>query len=166
MKTHRAFVLLAAAAAALTAFGVSPAVLDLHGLKSTPSIPFSAPEPAGLDAVRVVHPPGAKPGGEKLALTAVAFPKDSGMTDSELLDYVKTTFLATSAPGRRVVRTFLGREVAGEGLQKKVPAPSAAEVYVVTKKGGDKVVLAFVFEPGFADRTEQAIAAIASTMKE
>ena len=87
------------------------------------------------------------------------------MTDSELLDYVKTTFLATSAPGRRVVRTFLGREVAGEGLQKKVPAPSAAEVYVVTKKGGDKVVLAFVFEPGFADRAEQAIAAIASTMQ-
>ena len=166
MKTPFELVLLAAATAALGAVAASPAVLDLHGLKSSPPIPFSAPEGAGLDAVRVVHPATAKAGGEKLAVTAVAFPKDSGMTDAELLDYVKTTFLATSAPGRKVVRAFLGKEVAGQGLEKKIPAPSLAEVYVVTKKGGDKVVLAFVFAPGFAKEAEPAIAAIATTMRE
>lgn len=166
MKAPFALVLLAAATAALAAVAASPAVLDLHGLKSTPSVPFSVPEEAGLDAVRVVHPATAKAGEEKLAVTAVAFPKDSGMTDAELLDYVKTTFLATSAPGRKVVRAFLGKEVAGQGLEKKIPAPSLAEVYAVTKKGGDKVVLAFVFAPDFAEQAGPAIAAIAATMRE
>jgi len=166
VKSAPGLVLLLASSAALVAVAVPPAVLELHGLKSTPPIPFSAPEAAGLDAVRVVHPAAAKAGGEKLAVTAVAFPKDSGMTDVELLEYVKTTFLGTSAPGRKVVRTFLGREVAGQALEKKIPAPSLAEVYVLTKKGGDKVVLAFVFDPDFAETAVPAIAGTAATMTE
>jgi len=157
---------LLAAAAPLALSAASPAVVQLHGLRADSPVPFSAPEGAGLDAVRAVHPPAAKAGGEKLAVTAVAFPKDSGMSDAELVEYVKTTFLATSAPGRRVVRLFLGREVTGQGLEKKVPAPSLAEVYVVTKRKGDKVVLAFVFAPLFAKEAESAISAIAATMKE
>lgn len=166
MKGAPGLVLLLASSAALAAFAASPAVLELHGLRSTPPIPFSAPEAAGLDAVRVVHPAAAKAGGEKLAVTAVAFPKDSGMTDAELLEYVKTAFLGASAPGRKVVRTFLGREVSGQALEWKVPAPSLAEVYVVTKKDGDKVVLAFVFAPDFADKAGPAIAGTAATMTE
>lgn len=140
--------------------------LTLHGLKAAPPIPFSAPEEAGLDALRVVHPADAKAGGEKLSLTAVAFPKDSGMSDAELLDYVKTTFLATSAAGKPVERSLLGRKVTGQALEKKIPAPSLAEVYVATKKGGDKVVLAFVLAPGFSEEAEAAIAAIAATLRE
>lgn len=168
MKFRPAPALLAAAAlaAGLPARGASPAVVELHGLKMTPPIPFSAPENAGLDALRVVHPAAAKAGGEKLSLTAVAFPKDSGMTDAELLDYVKTTFLGTSDAGRPVERTFLGKKVKGQALAKKVPAPSRAEVYVVTKKGGDKVVLGFVFTPAFGEDAEPAIAGIAATTTE
>ncbi len=166
MKGVPGLVLLLASSAALTTFAASPAFLELHGLRASPPVPFSAPEAAGIDAIRVVHPPAAKSGGEKLAVTAVAFPKDSGMTDAELLEYVKTAFLGTSAPGKKVVRSFLGREVAGEALEKKVPAPSLAEVYVVTKKGGDKVVLAFVFAPDFAEKAVPAIAGTAATMTE
>ncbi len=101
-----------------------------------------------------------------MSLTAVAFPKDSGMSDAELLDYVKTTFLATSASGKPVERTFLGKPVKGQALEKKIPAPSSAEIYVVTKKNGDKVVLGFVTSPGFAKEAQEAIAGIAATMKE
>lgn len=140
--------------------------LTLHGLKASPPIPFSAPEEAGLDALRVVHPADAKAGGEKLSLTAVAFPKGSGMSDAELLDYVKTTFLATSAAGKPVERSLLGRKVTGQALEKKIPAPSRAEVYVATKKGGDKVVLALVFASGFSEEAEAAIAAISATLRE
>lgn len=158
--------LAAVLASVVAAPGARAADFTLHGLNAAPPIPFSAPEEAGLDALRVVHPADAKAGGEKLSLTAVAFPKDSGMSDAELLDYVKTTFLATSAAGKPVERSLLGRKVTGQALEKKVPAPSHAEVYVATKKGGDKVVLAFVFVPGFAQEAEAAIAAISTSLKE
>ncbi len=154
------------ATAVRLAGAASPAPIELHGLKAAPPIPFSAPENAGLDALRIVHPADARSGGEKLSLTAVAFPKDSGMTDAELLDYVRTTFLATSSAGNPVERTLLGKKVKGQALEKKVPSPSLAEVYVVTKKTGDKVVLAFVFPASFAKDAEAAIAAIAASLKE
>ena len=167
MFLRAAFVLLAVVlTAAPFASAAGPAAFQLHGLSAEAPIPFSAPEEAGLDALRVVHPADAKAGGEKLSLTAVAFPKDSGMSDAELLDYVKTTFLATSAAGTPVERTLLGKKVTGQALEKKIPAPSLAQVYVATKKGGDKVVLAFVFAPGFASEGEAAIAAIAGSLKE
>ena len=86
------------------------------------------------------------------------------MTDAELLDYVKSTFLGASEGGKPVERTFLGKTVKGRALEKKIPAPSLAEVYVVTKKGGDKVVLAFVFAPDFAEKAVPAIAGTAATM--
>ena len=143
-----------------------PHAVEVHGLKFTPPIAFSAPAPAGLDALLVVHPPDAKAGGEKVSLTAIAFPKGSGMSDAELLDYVKTTFLATSAAGKPVERTFLGKPVKGQALEKKIPAPSNAEIYVVTKKNGDKVVLGFVTSPGFAAEAQETIAEIAATMSE
>lgn len=167
--SSRSILALAAAAllaAATSDAGGAPPAVEIHGLKVSPPIAFSAPAPAGLDALLVVHPADARAGGEKLSLTAIAFPKDSGMTDSDLLDYVKTTFLATSDAGKPVERSFLGRKVKGQALEKKVPAPSRAEVYVVTRKGGDKVVLAFVFGLGFATEAETAIAGIASTMTE
>ena len=167
MFLRAAFVFLAAVlSAAPIASAAGPAAVQLHGLSAEAPIPFSAPDDAGLDALRVVHPADAKAGGEKLSLLAVAFPKDSGMSDAELLDYVKTTFLATSAAGTPVERTLLGKKVTGQALEKKIPAPSLAQVYVATKKGGDKVVLAFVFAPGFASEGEAAIAAIAGSLKE
>lgn len=143
-----------------------PHAVEVHGLKFTPPIAFSAPAPAGLDALLVVHPPDAKAGGEKVSLTAVAFPKDSGMRDAELLDYVKTTFLATSASGKPIERTFLGKPVKGQALEKKIPAPSTAEIYVVTKRNGDKVVLGFVTSTGFEKEAQETIVGIAATMKE
>jgi len=143
-----------------------PSAVEVHGLEFTPPIAFSAPAPAGFDALLVVHPADAKAGGEKVSLTAVAFPKDSGMSDAELLEYVKTTFLATTSSGKPIERTFLGKPVKGQALEKKIPAPSSAEVYVVTKKNGDKVVLGFVTSPGFAKEAQEAIAGIAATMKE
>ena len=159
-------ILAALAAAARPAVAATPAQIELHGLKAAPPIAFSAPENAGLDALRVVHPADAKAGGEKLSLTAVAFPKDSGMTDAELLDYVKTTFLATSDAGKPVERTLLGKKVKGQALEKKIPSPSFAEVYVATNKTGDKVVLAFVFPASFAKDAEATISAIAASLKE
>jgi hypothetical protein len=143
-----------------------PPAIDLHGLKFAPPIAFSAPAEAGLDAMRIVHPADTKSGGEKMSLTAVAFPKDSGMSDDEILGYVTTTFLAASTSGKPVERMFLGKKVTGQALEKTIPAPSLAEVYVATKKNGDKVVFGFVFSPAFAKEAEKVIAGIVATLQE
>jgi hypothetical protein len=143
-----------------------PFPIEIHGLKCTSPVAFCGPAEAGLDAIRVVHPADAQAGGEKMSLTAVAFPKDSGMSDAELLDYVGSTFLASSAPGKPVERTLLGKKVSGRAIEKKIPAPSLAELYVATRKSGDKVVLGFVFSPDFAKEADKVIAAIAATLKE
>lgn len=167
MTSRFGLVFAAALVAAVPALSAEPPrVVEVHGLKFTSPVRFSAPAAAGLDALAVVHPADANSGGEKLSLTAVAFPKDSGMTDADLLEYVKSAFLATTSPGRPVERTLLGRKVKGEALEKKTPAPSLAEVYVATKKSGDKVVLGFVFSPGFAKEAGEAIAAIAASLAE
>lgn len=143
-----------------------PPAVEVHGLKFTPPIAFSVPAPAGLDALLVVHPAGAKSGDEKMSLTAVAHPKDSGMSDVELSDYTKTTFLATSAAGKPVTRTLLGKKVTGVAIAKAIPAPSLAEIYVVTKRDGSKVVFGFVFAPAFAKEAEAVIAKVAATLQE
>jgi hypothetical protein len=149
-----------------TGVGEPPPTIELHGLKFAPPIAFSAPTSAGLDAMLVVHPTDAKSGGEKMSLTAVAFPKDSGMSDDEILSYVTTTFLATSTPGTPVERMLLGKKVTGQTLEKMIPAPSLAEVYVATKKNGDKVAFGFVFSPAFAKEAEKVIAGVAATLQE
>lgn len=167
MTRHIALVLAAALIGTVPAPAAGPpSAVAVHGLEFTPPIAFSAPAPAGFDALLVVHPADAKSGGEKVSLTAVGFPRDSGMSDAELLDYVKTTFLATTSSGKPIERTFLGKPVKGQALEKKIPAPSNAEIYVVTKRNGDKVVLGFVFSPDFAKEAQEAIAGIAATMKE
>jgi hypothetical protein len=148
------------------AAGAPPSAIEVHGLKFASPIAFSAPASAGIDALLLVHPADAKSGEEKMSLTAAAFPKDSGMSDGEILEYATTTFLATPASGKPVERTFLARKVAGQALEKKIPSPSLAEVYVVTKKNGDKVFLGFVFSPAFAKEAEKAIADAATTLKE
>ena len=47
-------------------------------------------------------------------------------------------------------------------VEKKIPAPSLAEVYVVTKKSGDKVVLGFVTAPvvGVGQRLDEGLALV------
>jgi hypothetical protein len=140
--------------------------VEVHGLKFASPVAYSAPASAGTDALLLVHPADAKPGGEKMSLTAIAFPKDCGMSDAEILEYAATTFLATSTSGKPVERTFLGKKATGQSLEKTIPAPARAEVYVVTKENGDKVFLGFVFSPSFAKEAEKAIADAAATLKE
>ncbi len=143
-----------------------PHVARVHGLTFSTSVELSAPAPAGLDALVLVHPKGAKPGAEKMSVTAVLFPGDSGMKDPELLDYVKTTFLGSTAAGKPVERTILGRKATGEAIEKKIPSPSHAELYVVGLKKGGKVVLAFAFVSGFEKEARAAIAEACSSVKE
>ena len=158
------------ALAAAAGFAAAGHALEMHGLRFAVTPEFSAPVEAGLDALRVVHPGDARPGTEKMSITAVRFPAEAvgagGMSDAELLDYVKTAFLAATGAGKPVERVFLAQKARGEALEKTIPVPARAELYVVALKAGDKVVLAFVFGPGFAAQAGQVIHEVAESLSE
>jgi len=164
------FIVPALMLAAASGFGISGQITQMHDLTFNTTIEFSVPAAAGLDALRIVHPKDAKSSAEKMSITAVRFPADAvgagGMSDAELLEYVKTTFLATSVAGTQVERTFLTQKIMGEALVKSIPAPARAEVYVVSLKTGAKVVLGFVFAPDFAAQAGQVISEVASSLSE
>jgi len=160
--------LAAVAAAGFAAAAGHPATM--HDLSFSSALDFSAPEDAGLDAQRIVFPRDAKPGAETMSITAVRFPADAvgagGMSDAELLDYVKTAFLAVTGAGKPLERTFLGRKAAGEAFAKTIPVPVRAEAYVVALASGDKVVFGFAFSAEFAAQAERAIAEVAASLRE
>jgi hypothetical protein len=155
---------------AVTGFAIPGQISRMHDLTFATTIEFSAPAAAGLDALFMVYPKDAESGVEKMSITAVRFPADAvgagGMADAELLEYVKTVFLATSRPGTAIERTFLNRKVLGEVLEKSIPAPARAEVYVVSLKTGAKVVFGFVFAPDFAAQAGQVISEVAVSLSE
>jgi hypothetical protein len=171
MKNFSIFLALAvASAAAANAAAAAGHLTKMHGLSFSTTAEFSAPAEAGLDALRIVFPKDAKAGGEKMSLTAVRFPAEAvgagGMADAELLDYVKTAFLAASGPGRSCERTFLGRKVAGQAFEKTIPKPARAEMYIVPLKSGDKIVLGFAYAADFAAQAAQAIGEAAASLRE
>jgi hypothetical protein len=155
---------------AVTGFAIPGQITKIHELTFNTTFEFSAPAPAGLDALLMVHPKDAKSGVEKMSITAVRFPADAvgagGMSDAELLEYVKTTFLATSVAGTLVERAFLTQKIRGEALMKSIPVPAQAEVYVVLLKTGVKIVLGFVFATGFAAQAGQIISEVAASLSE
>ncbi len=163
-------VLALAVAAAANAAPAAGHPTKMHGLSFATTAEFSPPAETGLDALRIVFPREAKAGAEKMSLTAVRFPAEAvgagGMADAELLEYVKTAFLAASGPGKRSERTFLGRKVAGQAFEKSIPRPERAEVYIVPLKSGDKVVFGFAFAADFAAQADQAIGEAAASLRE
>ncbi len=168
MKTLSIALALAVAVASASAAAGHPATM--HGLSFATTAEFSPPAEVGLDALRMVFPKDAKAGAEKMSLTAVRFPAEAvgagGMADAELLEYVKTAFLAASGPGKLIERTFLAQKVAGQAFEKSIPNPALAEVYIVPLKSGDKVVLGFVFAADFTAQAAQAIAEAAASLRE
>jgi hypothetical protein len=109
---------------------------------------MSLPVEIGLDAVTVTEPPDALHGKALMEVSLVAIPKDLRESlensDSEVLNYVKSTFLGTSKPADKAVeRSFLNSKVSGELLSSKIPAPREIEVYLIPLSGGASVAVAF-----------------------
>jgi hypothetical protein len=102
----------------------------------------------GLDAVTVTDPPDAPLGKPLMEITLVEISEEMrqslGGSDTEVLNYVKSTFLGTTKPAEKeVVRTFHRRTVSGELLSTKIPEPREIEVYLIPLSGGESVAVAF-----------------------
>ncbi|MCP9928454.1 hypothetical protein [Cyanobium sp. CH-040] len=144
----------------------------MHGFCFRSPLPLSAPQPVGLDALLVAHPPGAAAGEERFSLTAVRFPPEvtdtkAGMTPAELRDTVKVAFLAgQSRDGTPLQRRILGRMVEGEAFTTPIPAPSLGEVFVLRRSDGDSVVLGFKLRQDWAAQGRELITAITASLRE
>jgi hypothetical protein len=145
-------------------------VCSLHGLKFESSVEFSSPAKAGVDALMMHHPRIARPGKEKLGITAVLYTRDAqklmGMGDAGLLNYTKSVFLGVATAGKPIERVFAGKKVMGDVVEKKIPAPMTVETYVLTLSNGGKVGISFHYIPAFKADAERVITEIGASMKE
>jgi hypothetical protein len=145
-------------------------VFSLHGIKFKTGIEFSPPARAGVDALMMLHPRNAKPGKEKLGITAVLYTRDTqklmGMGDPGLLNYTRSVFLGVAAAGKPIERVLAGKSVRGDVVEKKIPAPMTVETYVLTLSNGSKVGIAFSYSPQFKTDADRVIAEIGASMKE
>ena len=91
-----------------------------------------------------------------------------GNNDAEIMNYVKTTFLATSQPAeKKVERTFLGAKVAGEAQSNTIPKKTELELYLVTLSDGDKIAVGFTRDAAMAPEAAEGIVDLAArTFKE
>jgi hypothetical protein len=131
---------------------------------------FSEPMNAGVDAQMILYPADAKPGNEMLSVTFVNFDKTAQdamqMNDSELVEYVKSTFLATSKPAEaEIERNILGQKAKGQKLTKKIPVPSGVEVYLIPGPDDCKLSIGVVTSQPGTDESEKIISELFQSLK-
>ncbi|MFZ1728951.1 MAG: hypothetical protein WBQ23_04865 [Bacteroidota bacterium] len=135
-------------------------------------IQFSPPADIGLNAVALVSPPESQSGAGSMEITLVSVPPDmaEGMeNDNEMiLGYLKSTFLATSKPGKKTAgRSFLTKTVEGETVSSTIPKPSELEYYLVPLSDGAMMLIALRWDSSVTTEDAAAVfAMIAETLKE
>lgn len=105
----------------------------------------STPEKLGLDAIMLSWPETEC---ALISMCIVQFSKamqhDTQMSNAELLQYAKTTFLGTSKIAVETKqRTILGVPSIGEIILSKIPIPSQLEIHFFETSSGTKYCVAF-----------------------
>jgi hypothetical protein len=133
---------------------------------------FSPPRETGLEAASFLYPPDSGLGKAGMEISVVAVPKEMqeafAGNDTEILEYVKTTFLGLSGPAKaKTERTFLGKICSGESHSSTIPKNTIAEVYLFSLADGDKVAVGFVRDGAMPENTsEKIVATAAGSLKE
>lgn len=133
---------------------------------------FSPPRETGLEAASFLYPPDSGLGKAGMEISVVAVPKEMqeafADNDTEIFEYVKTTFFALSGPAKaKTERTFLGKMCSGESHSATIPKNTVAEVYLFPLADGDKVAVGFVRDGTMPENTaEKIMATVAGSLKE
>ncbi len=143
-----------------------------QGLTFQTPAAFSAPMEIGMGAVSFLYPAKASMAKAQFEITMVTIKKEQqekmGMDDAGLLNYAKSTYLATAKPAQKYKeRKILGRAVKGEVQEKSIPKKSRLESYLITLADGTKVVLAFTIDVKMPKKDAEGISdAVARTLTE
>lgn len=127
-------------------------------------ITLSPPMDIGIDAVTLTSP--------TVEITLVAVAKEMqeafGNSDGDILEYIKTTFIAVSGPPQTTVeRIFLGKKYTGEKHTATIPQPKSLELHLLSLKSGDKLALIISHDNSISeDEAEKVAVMIAATLKE
>jgi|GEM_PF-2619022 len=159
-------------------FTASPArsepihIYTSQGLTFETPVLFSLPSKLGIDAQSLVFPAQTKPGKESFEIVLVSFSKAAltlqKMTEKDLVDYVKTTFLGGgNGSGKNKTLRLMGKNIMGELCETSIPKPSLIEAYPLTLKDGSKAVIAFKYRKDMdARKAESIVKKVAETLKE
>lgn len=130
------------------------------------ALPFSGPQKLGLDAVSFVHPAGLGIGQGKIEITLASFPKEMvegmGMSERELFDYFKTTFLGAGPGQKAVERAFLGKPVKGDWQVTAIPKARRLEAFLIPLPDGGRLGLAVSAATEVPDADFEATTALAA----
>ncbi len=112
------------------------------------SFVLSERENIGVEAQQFIYPADATE--DKILLQAIFVKFDVeaqtklNMTDAELINYAKTTFLATGKAAESLKeRKIMGNISAGEILKTKIPIPSNIEIHLITLPDTTKLAISF-----------------------
>ncbi len=135
-------------------------------------ISFSGPIEIGIGAVTLVHPSDSEPGQAGIEITLVSVPKDLQQSfendESEILTFVKSTFLGTFKPAdENFERTFLGKKIVGSLQDITIPHRGQLEMYLVPLSDGDMIAVALMHSAETPKQTaREVIEMVAASMQE
>lgn len=132
----------------------------------------SQPQSLGMDAVSMVYPADSEPGKSLAEIVLVKASKDMQqameMKESELIAYLKTTYLGFSGdPESTVQRDIFGKPVTGERFRQMIPVASNVEMFFVRLRSEDGLMIAFRIVPDMpVEDAEKLILTITESMVE
>lgn len=144
-----------------------------QGVTFTTPVPFSEPIPMGTDAVGILYPATATPGGQQFLIRLIKFTPDSlqasYLSDTELASYVRFRFLGSSGQAQGVrERLLLNNYLQGDvQLKRQSNKVAYVELYTVQLANGQRLAIAFEADtrmPG--EQVEQIISTVAQSMQE
>jgi hypothetical protein len=158
-------------AAASAVYAEKKFTYSLHGITFDTTAEFSSPVKSGVDALLMVSPVKSAPGKERMGITMVLYDRNAqklmGMNDAGLLNYTRTVFMGSGTTGKPIERIFAGKKVKGQVLEKKIPAPSTVEVYVITLSKGNKIGIGFNYSREIkSEEAQRIITEIGASMRE
>jgi len=118
------------------------------GLTFNTSVTLSSAKSIGVNAQEFEYPANVEEDKVLLQIIFVKFDaqsqKELKMSDAELLNYAKTTFLGTGKPAENFKeRQIIGSKSKGEVLKTKIPTLSNIEIHLITLNNSTKFAIAF-----------------------
>jgi hypothetical protein len=133
------------------------------------SQPLAGPIEAGLDAIGFSL---SGSNSELMYMVFALFPPEMqenfGSDNAQLIDYFKSTFMATSKPSSSTKKRKIGQiESMGEIVKSSIPVPSEIEIHLIDHSNENKICIGFKsFSELNSDTQNQIVVEILENLQE